>query len=490
MVNSVSILARVRESRARSDIILKTLQRSYTLKECEMLLDEFRQYIAFCPKGNIGLLADNRPEWILLDLLLEDEDRCIVPIPTFFSQEQILEVIVASQLETLICDADIDLPSIDFKLVLSMGELRFLKPELNPSNKAKMPVGTKKITFTSGSTGQPKGVCLSHQQLKRQAEALAEQAGQKKPVHLCLLPLSTLLENIAGVYTPLLSDGIVVVPSLVELGFRGSRLVNPQQMLAVITQTNPTTMILIPELLRFLVSAALQGWQPPSSLQFIAVGGGAVSSLLLEQAYQIGLPVYEGYGLSECGSVVSLNTPDANLRGSCGKPLPHLTVTAEDGEISVNGNAMLGYLNDPDSWYPNEIRTGDLGYLDEQGYVHLSGRKKNLLISSYGRNINPEWPESALLANTAIQEAVVFGDAQPYCVALFSLRNGPKDIASLAPWIDRVNKTLPDYAQIKKWQVLNEVMTTIPGLVTSNGRPKRREIAAYYEKELASLYLP
>jgi acyl-CoA synthetase (AMP-forming)/AMP-acid ligase II len=98
----------------------------------------------------------------------------------------------------------------------------------------------------------------------------------------------------------------------------------------------PHSIVLVPELLRLLVAAAERGWPVPGSLKFVAVGGAAVSVDLLARAEAVGLPVFEGYGLSECASVVCLNTPDARRRGSVGRPLPHASVRlADDGQIMV-----------------------------------------------------------------------------------------------------------------------------------------------------------
>jgi long-subunit acyl-CoA synthetase (AMP-forming) len=176
------------------------------------------------------------------------------------------------------------------------------------------------------------------------------------------------------------------------------------------------------QLLQLLIGAASQGWKVPSSLRFVAVGGSKVSQKLLQAAHQAGIPAFEGYGLSECASVVSLNAVAAHSTGSCGRPLPGLEVTLEQREIIVLGNAMLGYVNEPASWYLDSIATGDLGFFDDAGFLHIEGRKKNMLISSYGRNISPEWVESELLANPMLAEVILIGDARPYCVALIWLR--------------------------------------------------------------------
>ena len=98
-------------------------------------------------------------------------------------------------------------------------------------------------------------------------------------------------------------------------------------------------------------------------------------------------------------SVACLNLPDNHEPGSVGQPLEHVDIQIESGEIIVHGNSFLGYLDDPASWYPQTVATGDLGHLDENGFLYINGRKKNILISSFGRNISPEWIESQLLGS-------------------------------------------------------------------------------------------
>jgi long-subunit acyl-CoA synthetase (AMP-forming) len=237
-----------------------------------------------------------------------------------------------------------------------------------------------------------------------------------------------------------------------------------------------------------LVTAAAAGWQTPDSLQFVAVGGGKVSASLLQQAHAAGIPAYEGYGLSECASVVSLNTPARNQQGSCGQPLPHLQVRIEDGEVVVSGNAMLGYLGEPDSFAAPSIRTGDLGEIDAQGFLQIRGRRKNLLISSFGRNINPEWVESEMLSQPLLAECVVLGDARPYCVALLTARDPDTTDAAIQKHIDQVNAGLPDYAQVRRWHRLSRPLSAQPGLLTANGRPQRSAIARQYAALLTRLY--
>ncbi|MDZ4728495.1 MAG: AMP-binding protein, partial [Xanthomonadales bacterium] len=411
----------------------------------------------------LALQLDNGIDWLMVDLASQMANICLIPLPGFFSSIQIAHVLSKAPVDAYMGDgiAGIE-PLLGNRLQHRHITLVGALPLLQFATSAEafpLPPNTGKVTFTSGSTGTPKGVCLSHPQLLLQAHALSEAVGLAKPRHLCLLPLSTLLENVAGIYSPLLCGGEVILPRLAEIGFAGSSELNPQKFVQTISRYQPHSIILTPQLLLVLVSAAEAGWQPPASLQFVAVGGGKVAASLLQQAHQAGIPAYEGYGLSECASVVSLNTPLQHQQGSCGRPLPHLQLSIEDGEIVVAGNAMLGFLGEPESWGQTAIRTGDLGSVNPDGYVHINGRSKNLLISSYGRNINPEWVESELLSQPLLSECVVLGDARPYCVALLTPRQSYTRDDVIQQHIDRVNLGLPDYARIKRWHRLSQPLS-------------------------------
>jgi long-subunit acyl-CoA synthetase (AMP-forming) len=429
-------------------------------------------------------------------------------LPTFFSRDQLGHVLGSVPVDAVFTDRP------DLVAFLAGGRVRRWSEPGSPGAvggctllqlasspgvaRDALPAATGKITFTSGSTGRPKGVCLSNHQLLSQAAALAGAAGLERPRHLCLLPLSTLLENVAGVYTPLLAGGEVVVPGLAEIGFEGSSSLNPRIFLDLLTRQGPDSVILTPQMLQLLVTAAGRGWTPPASLRFVAVGGAGVPPGLLEAAHALGIPAFEGYGLSECASVVSLNVPGASRPGSCGRPLPHVRVVIADGEIRVAGNAMLGYAGEPDSWGQAEIATGDLGYLDADGFLFIDGRKKNLLISSYGRNIAPEWVESEALAEDALgdgarvdgvlAECLVFGDARPWCVALLTPRDTAASDPAIQQSIDRCNARLPDYARIRRWQRLAQPLAASRDLLTENGRPKRQAVAARYRNAIDTLY--
>jgi long-subunit acyl-CoA synthetase (AMP-forming) len=197
--------------------------------------------------------------------------------------------------------------------------------------------------------------------------------------------------------------------------------------------------------------------------------------------------VFQGYGLSECASVVCLNTPAHDKPGSVGRPLPHARVRIDgDGEICVSGATMTGYLGGSDR-REGEVRTGDLGEIDADGFVHVRGRVKNMFITSMGRNVTPEWVESELTSEPEIMQAMVSGEANPHAVALVvAFPNISHDCIDAA--IVRANSRLPDYARVRCWALFPEVPSLVNGLLTANGRLRRAEIAARYHSLIGSLY--
>lgn len=448
----------------------------------------------------IAIFADNQADWIFVDFACQIKNICLIPLPLFFSDKQIRHAIKEANIDLIITDQVTRTSS--FKNLVSQQTLKINQLsifKIAKNFKILKPKETEKITFTSGSTGAPKGVCLTSAQQWKVASSLAKTVDKDHVRHLCVLPLSTLLENIAGVYAPTLVNGTIILSSMEDLGFNGSAGFKLEKLLQTIKRVQPHSLILLPQLLLALVCAAESGWEVPDSISFIAVGGGKVAEHLIKRAHACQLPVYEGYGLSECISVVSLNAPNNNQDkpGSTGKPLPHVKVEIKNKEIIVSGQIFLGYLNQPESWYPLTINTGDLGHLDDNGYLFIDGRKKNILVSSFGRNISPEWVESELLSNPIIQQCVVIGDAQAFCAAIifpgqFNL-TGPaltpeQKNARIQTWIDEINSGLPDYAQIKAWLKLEKALSPQDKLLTENGRPKRSQINHYYQSEIQTMY--
>ena len=467
------------------------IDKTYSWLELYKLTIEVAQQLQATPYKVVAFYADNSPDWVIVDLACRMADVTLLPLPAFFSDQQLRHAIKQAGVTAILHnngDRLSKLLALNDEQAITLSSLGFALNAIEQPV-ASLPATTAKITFTSGSTGHPKGVCLSNEQQLVVAKSLLDATELAAPRHLSILPFSTLLENIGGIYAPLLGGGTVIALPASSLGFNGSNGFELNTLLATISQYQPNSIILLPELFMALVMAITKGWQPPSSLQFIAVGGSKVSPSLLARAQALGLPVCEGYGLSECGSVVSLNSPSDMKLGTVGKVLAHLNVTIEQGEIVVAGNAFLGYINEVDSWSKAKVYTGDLGFFDDNNYLHITGRKKNLLISSFGRNINPEWVESELLSNGLLQQCVVFGDAKPYCVSLLYPRDSNMSNETIQSLIDSVNQQLPNYAQIVKWSKLTGPMSFTNHLLTSNGRPVREKIMHHYAQRIEQLYV-
>ena len=415
----------------------------------------------------VGLLADNGADWITADLAAQEAGVVLVPLPAFFTPAQCAHAVQASGMDGLLGD-----PLPGFEPAGDLEGLRWWRRAAEPQRLA---ADVSKITFTSGTTGTPKGVPLTARQQWSVARALAQAT---RPLgirrHLCLLPLAVLLENLAGVYAARLAEAECIVPPLAETGVRGGARFDAAACLAALEQWEPHSVILLPQMLLALTLGLESGVRRPTFLKFAAVGGAKVSPALIARARAAGLPAYEGYGLSECASVVTLNLPWAERRGSVGRPLPHAQVKLIEREI---------YVRSDGGW----LATGDLGRLDDDGFLYIDGRRRHVLITSYGRNVSPEWPEAELLAGSAIAQAAVFGEAKPrLCALLVPAAPGLADEA-IDEQVRAANARLPDYACIGAWLRADAPFTPQNGFATANGRPRRDALWQAYGARLDGL---
>ncbi len=429
----------------------------------------------------VALALANSVQWVVTDLALlaasVSKPTVCIPIPSFFSTEQKQRLLQDSGANLLI-DAD---------------GYHHLPQRQNPPE---LPLGTVKITYTSGSTGDPKGVCLSADNMQRTIEALDQRIGNL-PVarHLSLMPLAVLLENIAGVYLSLWRGYQVDLRASEELGVVGAHKLDLQRFYQALNQLKPHSLITTPGLVKALLHGIQSQQLQEEQLLLVAVGGARLLPELERLAQQLKLPLVQGYGLSEFASVVCFNTPN-RVDGSCsfdpaavgtvGHPLAHAEVGLQQGEVVVTGNAMLGYLNDPSSWYQNTIRTGDWGQFDSQGRLIILGRKKHIIVTEFGRNVDPEWLEAELTQLPGIQQAAVFGSEELPLTALLVLH--PEQAfsdAQINAAIARLNQRLPDYAQLQQWHRAHAEFSLNNQQLTGTGRIRRAAIADAYADYLS-----
>jgi long-chain acyl-CoA synthetase len=429
----------------------------------------------------LGLLLDNGPAWVIMDLAALHAGIRVIPLPTFFSREQSAHVIHNAGIDALCTDSENAQGWQGFTRHDSPVPNTVLLQNSCTAAAHAFPENTAKVTFTSGTTGQPKGVCLGTAAMRSVADSIvAATADLRIEKHLCLLPLALLLENITGVYAPLLAGATVILPSSSERGLQGSQQLDIDRLFTCLHTWQPHSLVLVPQMLKALTIAATRGIPLPDSLRFVAVGGARVSPELLNQARQAGIPVFEGYGLSECSSVVTLNRPGEDCAGSVGKPLQHARLRiADDGEIYVSGATLLGYTGQSpqaDTWFA----TGDLGFLDADGFLHLTGRRRNAFITAYGRNVNPEWPESELSRFSEIAQAVVFGEDRETNVAIIQPAVTGLSDQAINTCITAANDLLPDYARIHDWLRADSAFSVENGLLTTSGKPRRDAVWTHY----------
>ncbi len=351
-------------------------------------------------------------------------------------------------------------------------------PEIEPGDLAE-------LVFTSGTTGQPKGVMLSHNNITSNATAAVEVVNiQATDRLLSILPLSHMFEMTIEIAILYSGASIVYARSLV-----------PETLLKLLSTQHVTCMVLVPQALQLFINGIERevrrrkqekqfgqllgiashlpfGWRRRlfgsvhkrfgGHFRFFVSGGAYLPPTLAARWENMGFRVMQGYGATECAPVISATPFREHSLESVGKPLPGVSVRiAEDKEILVQGpNVALGYWKNPeataaafqDGWY----HTGDLGYIDAKKDLYLKGRKKNLIVLANGLNVYPEDIENVLQANPLIKDAVVFGlmedNRGPEVHAVLLMENP----AQAKEVIQQANKQLAAHQQIRGFTVWPE----------------------------------
>ena len=400
----------------------------------------------------VGVLADDGPDWIVAALAARALGATLVPLPAFFSDQQLDHVVRDSGIATILaspCHADRARGLAGSTLILT-GELA------DPAGLSDR--GGNLIVYTSGTTGQPKGLILSAQPLDLKAAALGDAcAARQDDCHLSVLPVSLLLELICAVHVVLMNEGrVVFAPALPGDDARTAGAM----LLAASHSARPSVTVLVPSLLALWVGALeATGQRAPDSLRLVAVGGAHVPAGLAERGWALGLPVHEGYGMTECCSVVALNRPGSRRSLTVGKPLAGVDIRIEAGEIIVDDlSVMTGYLHGEVTLRP--WRTGDLGRLLNDGSLEVLGRRDDIIVTAQGRNLSPAWPEAVVLEERQIDHCAVFAGGERPRAVLEGKQPAGGDLTTLAlaRW-----RTLPDYA------TPDEIIVVAPGTFRSSG---------------------
>lgn len=337
------------------------------------------------------------------------------------------------------------------------------------------------IIFTSGTTGKSKGVMLTQSNLASNVRAVNYSAEPGCTV-LSVLPIHhafcLVMDWLKGFS---IGACICINDSFLHM-VRNMSIFKPDVMLMVPMMAETIYKRLAsadPAIPKKLLAGQVFG----GNLRIIFTGGAHLDPFYIEKFAEYGIDVLEGYGMSECSPVISTNMPEDHKAGSVGRPLENVEIAFEDGEILVRGSSVMkGYYQMPEEteetlrggW----LHTGDKGYLDEDGFLYINGRVKNLIILSNGENISPEEIENKLALNGLVGEVIVTGEDNGLTARIYPDQEAAQGMdaetvrAALQEFLDEYNKKQPTYRRITGLTVRKN-----PFVKSSTRKIKRQEAA-------------
>jgi long-chain acyl-CoA synthetase len=494
----------------------------------------------------VAQLSENRYEWIVMDLAIQMAGAIHVPIHAPLTGPQVAWQVRHSGAKVLLVSGpeqaaklaspEANLPqaivlvayepcpdSIAGRKIATLSELKAaadLSKGIDAACQTRKTITADSlatILYTSGTTGEPKGVMLTQGNFASNACATIEAFGcGENELRVNLLPLSHVFARTCDLYCWLVEG--------TRMGLAESR----ESVIADCQVLKPTHLNGVPyfydKVYRALCERGAQ--KAPGALKVIlggaiekcCAGGAALPDHLFDFFREQGVPLLQGYGLSESSPVITLSTVEHNRRGSCGRAIPGIELRiAEDGEILTRGpHVMPGYYENPqataevlhDDW----LATGDLGRLDADGFLYITGRKKEILVTSGGKNIAPVYLESLLTQDPLILQAMVVGDGRP-CLAALVVPNpdalltemhrrgitlGTPEMTARHPDVvalfrERIDKQLANvapYEQIRKFTLLTRGFTIEAGELTPKLSLRRQEIGKHFQAEIDAMYAP
>ena len=519
------------------------------------------------------MLSNTRVEFTLVDLAASSAGAVVVPVYPTNSAAECEWVLGDSGASIVVCETPAhvdridevraDLPSLRHVIVIdgsAQGALPLADVEVagaggDPEELVRRAAAVEPddaclIIYTSGTTGRPKGVVLTHRGFAAGRRSATEMQlfGAGDVVYL-YLPL-------AHVFAQLVQADCIEVGAAIAY-FGG----DTTQIVAELAAVKPTVLPSVPRIFEKVYAVAMsmvpaggeqaaadaialglrvrQGGEVSADeqaefdrvdgemfalvrgifggrIKFAVSGAAPIASEILEFFFAAGVPVFEGWGMTETTSIGTLNLPGAYKFGTIGQPVAGADVRiAEDGEIEMAGEMIMkGYWNNaaatadvmtPDGY----LRTGDIGSIDADGYVTITGRKKDIIITAGGKNLTPANLEGDLRRSRWISQAVMFGDRKPFPVALVTLdaeqivpwaqqQGLPEDVAELAARdevralvqadLDDANRHYAQVEQIKKFTILPRDFTLEDGELTPSLKLKRNVVYANYADDFERLY--
>ena len=529
-------------------------------------------------RESIGIIAGSSPYWIMADIATQINHAHVVPLfPNISSEnfvfqceDSLVRILVINNLNdldaplrdalskftTIICiDSASPLPENGTYWDDLLTEGYGLMQETDNTNwlqhqiQSIRPDDLFSIIYTSGSTGRPKGAELSHRNMLSQIQSILDlyTIDPEKDRCLTMLPVAHVFERMA-VYFYILNGATVYFAD------------SPKNAAKIMTEVKPSVMIVVPRILERLyesMTAAADKARGPKRLiiknaiklaklndptkkrshgmrffdklvyskmraaiggnfRIIVSGSCALNKSILRFLLNIGLPVYEGYGLTECSPVVSANCDHALTLGSVGKPLKHLQVKiGENNEVMVKGDSVFaGYHNMPElnaEIFTEDgfFKTGDQGSIDENGFLSLTGRIKELLKTSTGKYVSPNPIELEISRHPLVEQALVIANDRKFASALIWINpEGARrllrinkddfrmDLAlkslrvreSILRHITRINRKLNHWEKICRWSLIGDELTIESGLLTPTLKIRRKIAEERYADKIEGMY--
>lgn len=530
----------------------------------------------------VALMAPNCPEWAYVDLGVLSCGAVSVPVYHTEGLSTLLHIVkdsgsrflfihsplltreLAEHLDELpelerviLLEGETENPEIISRDDFQKGAERVKTGEVDHTLAQGNAADIASIVYTSGTTGLPKGVILTHLNILSNIEACCRlfDIGEEDEC-LSFLPLSHVFERMAGYYFMLYQGATIAYAE------------NVDSVPLNLTEARPTVVMSVPRLYekmyarvmervlsgpwirkqiffaalkscRALVRKELAGEEPGplhrllaetarttvfaplrshlgGRLRFFISGGAPLGRDVAEFFLAAGLPIYEGYGLTETSPVIAANSPGALRLGTVGRPIARTEVRiAEDGEILVKGPGVFqGYWNHPDAteeaFIDGWFKTGDVGTLDADGFLAITDRKKDLIVTAGGENIAPQHLENLFKSDKFLANAMVYGDRKPYLTALLipnlenlesyarhkkidfldycDLVNHPQILHLIRRRIDSLQEGYPTFQRIKRFTLLSRDFSKEE--MTPTLKVKRKLVTERFHKILEEMYLP
>lgn len=507
----------------------------------------------------VALMSRTRYEWTLVDYAIWAAGAVTVPIYETSSVEQVSWILEDSEAKAAFVELDAHEEAVKeaapglksvWRVDAELETGAVTDADLDERRRQVTSSDLATIVYTSGTTGRPKGCRITHDNLLFTAlnvlrGPLEPLFARKDPAALLFLPLAHIFARMIQVV-------------LFEAGAIIAHTPNMKNVAPDLQDFKPTFLLGVPRVFEKVYNSAEQkaisggkgkifaravdvavAWSKAESaggaplglrvqravfdrlvysklraatggrLSAAVSGGSALGERLGHFFKGVGIEVFEGYGLTETSAPVSVNMPGANKIGTVGKPLPGVTLRiGDDGEILAKGrNVFSGYWHndaatddviDSEGWF----HTGDLGELDADGYLRITGRKKEILVTAAGKNVAPGPLEDALRAHPLISQAMIVGDGRPFVAALITLdpeavpagstvanlRTDPQVQAEIQGAVDRANLMVSKAEQIKKFVILDADITEESGHLTPTLKVKRNVVMRDFTGEIDRLY--